>query len=293
MSLPVTPNDGAGSFLTRQSTDGSITKRTPSEVLTDIGAQPLEDQRLSTTSNVKFNTAQVLNFSILTSGGAGTYFANNPQRVSGAATLYLPRYASDTLATKSELAKKLDSSYRDTWGTIDPFVSDSVAKTLGLRQSFVDSLRSAGFTKKVFGMSLSGTTPTFSTDVYVQNYGGTNTIDGTGITIDRSASHVINSQAGGTMTYDADSHVFYNHLATITYATLDTTIGFNVLTGKIYSKGNEVALKSDGYVTLANSQTITGAKTWTSPLTYTDGTNQRIIDQYGLHFSRATSYIDN
>lgn len=77
-------------------------------------------------------------------------------------------------ATQTALDAKLDKSFRDVWGAADPFVSDTINKILGMRQSWVDSIRNSRFTAKVLGLdtvSFDNTLLTSTKNIVLRNFG--------------------------------------------------------------------------------------------------------------------------
>lgn len=78
VNLYGTPTDAVGNFITRNNSTGALQSRTAAEALTDIGAQPLENQRLSTTNNVAFNRITT---------NDSSYIKNTPDAIGNIATI--------------------------------------------------------------------------------------------------------------------------------------------------------------------------------------------------------------
>jgi hypothetical protein len=210
-----TASNATGDFVTRNPLTGQLQIRTAAQTLTDIGAQPLENQRLSTTNDVGFHNVTGSNYIGIGNTGIGTYLYLNPNHTSAAGIMYLPRYSgADTLATKSELKGYRDTSYTDTVNLKAPLKFDSATKTQYISQGWIDSLSlspytvtstsyTATATDKVIEVTATGTTQTLPTAVGIKGKpytfkltaAGTATIATTSSqTIDGSTTYSLSAQ---------------------------------------------------------------------------------------------------
>lgn len=169
-------------------------------------------------------------------------------------------------ALRADNGKKLDTSFRQNLYAENPI--------------------------KIINDSTLGFDDHFDTSIIYNDGTDTTIIDNFGITTTRSTSYFNVDAPGGLLVNKADN-VTIRDLADNDIAHFSSdNITFNepvTIQGKTPATTDQLA----DLVTTNTNQTLTGQKTFTSPIIYSDGSLNTIVDQYGLHFSRPTSYINN